>query len=700
MHLDKVKKIFKTAFRNCLIPITFLVFSFANIISCLVEPVNYGSLAEIVANDIQHIESEGGLIHLELSKKREDYNFIYTGRYYFDEMAKLNKKGKEYAVLKETNTTYVDGLDSKNLDIGYALGIVNIGSFSKLNISFVAGSVEEENYNDSTKENRCVISKSYAYAVLNNENYSTAIGKTVTYMGVHFLIDGVVEDNTFVNSGSENNEKFIALRYARISSKDLDYVYHIYLDPSRYLDNYSIFQRLFANVYRSVDDAYFTFKIHNGDWVLNDIDWYRINAKPGVNNKNIKNFLVIAVVAVVLGVSIGLISKLVIKRPYSGKESFFTFITSAFLYFAGLYIFRLIFNAKLIGGIHINIFTSYGVLFAFIYFLILLNSVLLPCVLLEKDKLIKPNELPLVSIIIPVYNGANYLKAAIQSALNQTYKNIEVIVVNDGSNDGGQTSAIGLSFTDPRFQFYEKENGGVSSALNYAIDKAKGKYICWLSHDDLLPPKKIEEQLYFLLAEENDKAIPYSKVVVIDENGQKRSWKSQLSYNRTTKFGGAIPSDYFKFKNLIFSSLLVPADYLKNNKFRLDLTYSQDTFAFFEMLKIGYELVYSKYGSTLYRVHSSQGSFTRVEQITDNAKKIDKYFKDYYKDTSDKLFMKAYLYNSSVKAARFDVYKEIVADLIKHRHEYRITVFNIVKSKLLTFFSKFLYKIKGKLLGR
>ena len=62
--------------------------------------------------------------------------------------------------------------------------------------------------------------------------------------------------------------------------------------------------------------------------------------------------------------------------------------------------------------------------------------------------------------------------------------------------------------------------------------------------------------------------------------------------------------------------------------------------------------------------------------------------------------MKAYLYNSSVKAARFDVYKEIVADLIKHRHEYKITAFNTIKSKLLTFFSKFLYKIKQKLLGR
>ena len=89
-----------------------------------------------------------------------------------------------------------------------------------------------------------------------------------------------------------------------------------------------------------------------------------------------------------------------------------------------------------------------------------------------------------VTIMIPVYNGSNYLKEAIESALAQTYKNKEVVVVNDGSTDDGKTAAIAKSFGN-KIKYYEKENGGVSTALNLGIKKATGDYICWLSHDDL-----------------------------------------------------------------------------------------------------------------------------------------------------------------------------------------------------------------------
>ena len=75
---------------------------------------------------------------------------------------------------------------------------------------------------------------------------------------------------------------------------------------------------------------------------------------------------------------------------------------------------------------------------------------------------------PLISIVIPVYNGSNFLREAIDSALAQTYKNIEIIVVNDGSADDGETERIALSYGD-KIRYFKKENGGVSSALNYGI---------------------------------------------------------------------------------------------------------------------------------------------------------------------------------------------------------------------------------------
>ena len=109
--------------------------------------------------------------------------------------------------------------------------------------------------------------------------------------------------------------------------------------------------------------------------------------------------------------------------------------------------------------------------------------------------------MPRVSIVIPVYNGANYLREAIDSALAQTLPHadaaIEIIVVNDGSRDGGATAEIARSYGE-RIRYIEKENGGVSSALNRGIAAMRGQWFCWLSHDDRYLPQKTATQLAFL----------------------------------------------------------------------------------------------------------------------------------------------------------------------------------------------------------
>ena len=101
---------------------------------------------------------------------------------------------------------------------------------------------------------------------------------------------------------------------------------------------------------------------------------------------------------------------------------------------------------------------------------------------------------PLVSIVIPVYNGSNFLAQAIDSALAQSHKNLEIIVVNDGSCDDGATERIALGYGD-KIRYFCKPNGGVSSALNFGIEKMKGEYFSWLSHDDLYAPDKVEREV-------------------------------------------------------------------------------------------------------------------------------------------------------------------------------------------------------------
>lgn len=125
---------------------------------------------------------------------------------------------------------------------------------------------------------------------------------------------------------------------------------------------------------------------------------------------------------------------------------------------------------------------------------------------------------PLVSIIIPVYNGANYMREAIDSALAQTYHNLEVIVVNDGSKDNGQTEEIANSYGD-RIRYFSKPNGGVSSALNMGIRNMRGTYFSWLSHDDVYEPNKVAKQVEALEGCDSQTII-YCDYSQIDEYSQ------------------------------------------------------------------------------------------------------------------------------------------------------------------------------------
>lgn len=139
---------------------------------------------------------------------------------------------------------------------------------------------------------------------------------------------------------------------------------------------------------------------------------------------------------------------------------------------------------------------------------------------------------PKISIVIPAYNASNYLAQAIDSALAQTYTNREIIVVNDGSRDGGATREIALSYGD-KIRYFEKENGGSSSALNRGIAEMTGEWFSWLSHDDLYLPEKLEAQVRYI----REKRIPeeelpghvfFSASELIDAEGKLiRPWDPQ-----------------------------------------------------------------------------------------------------------------------------------------------------------------------------
>lgn len=212
---------------------------------------------------------------------------------------------------------------------------------------------------------------------------------------------------------------------------------------------------------------------------------------------------------------------------------------------------------------------------------------------------------PLVSIAIPVYNGANYMREAIDSALNQTYSNIEVLVINDGSQDDGKTEEIALSYGD-RVRYFSKPNGGVASALNLALSKASGDYFCWLSHDDLYLPEKVKKEIDLLLSLPDSKSVAYCYYSVINNLGK---------YLYTPEPPQKVSPRQIAYQ-LIFvqwlhcCTILAPKSlYLESGGFREDLPTTQD---YDLLVKIALKYPFIELPEVLLkaRSHSEQGSLT------------------------------------------------------------------------------------------
>jgi len=249
------------------------------------------------------------------------------------------------------------------------------------------------------------------------------------------------------------------------------------------------------------------------------------------------------------------------------------------------------------------------------------NNILFYEMYLDKCKRRK-NFNPLVSIVIPVYNGSNYLSCAIDAALNQTYKNIEVIVVNDGSTDNKKSEKIAKKYGN-KIKYYYKDNGGVSSALNYGIERMNGDYFAWLSHDDFIEKNHIEKLVELVSCEGNEKVIPFSSFKVIDT-------KNNLDIKRTID-AQLVVMDYkmSKLKNYYSllqgeingGSVLIPKEaFEKYGYFDESLRITQERDMWSRLIK-EYHFINVPYDTASVRVHSNQVTTTAKDVVEKTEKK-------------------------------------------------------------------------------
>lgn len=165
------------------------------------------------------------------------------------------------------------------------------------------------------------------------------------------------------------------------------------------------------------------------------------------------------------------------------------------------------------------------------------------------------NNRPLVSIIVPAYNAEKYIEETVVSALRQTYRNIEMIVVDDGSTDHTAEIVKTLAVRDRRLAYTYQKNQGQSAARNAGIARAAGGYVAFLDADDLFLPKKIEEQVRHL-EENRDCGVSYCKIYHFYGDQ-----KNKLYY-----FDVGHPSGYL-FGELLRKNFINPLSVLVRKKF-------------------------------------------------------------------------------------------------------------------------------------
>lgn len=210
---------------------------------------------------------------------------------------------------------------------------------------------------------------------------------------------------------------------------------------------------------------------------------------------------------------------------------------------------------------------------------------------------------PRVSTIIPVWNGVDFLAEAVQSALDQTYDNHEIIVVNDGSCDNGATAAIARRYGD-KIRYFEKPNGGVATALNFAVEHMTGDYFSWLSHDDLYTPAKVSSHIRELAKQgDPDCCVLYGDYLVFTDDPDNANLVS---------IGSRPPSEFRLFitrENILHGcTLLVPrVAFLAYGGFNTSLKTTQDYDLWFRMAETC-QFIHQSVAGVKARRHQNQGT--------------------------------------------------------------------------------------------
>ena len=282
-----------------------------------------------------------------------------------------------------------------------------------------------------------------------------------------------------------------------------------------------------------------------------------------------------------------------------------------------------------------------------------------------KDKIDK-----MVSIIVPVYNVEKYLEQCINSIINQTYKNIEIILIDDGSTDNSGIICDEYAKKDNRIKVIHKDNEGISATRNRGIDESSGKYISFVDSDDYIE-KNMIEILYKDIEKENADIAVCNYIIVKDKNNIKKDKNNSynviiLSQNDALRMCFCNEFEFYLwnkiFKKTLFNEIKFPKG--KNSEERYTLP---------KLIDNSKKIIYDNRKLYYYRIRKNSIIHSN-EKINYDAIEADSYLLEYMKvnhKNLENISMESFINTN------FAIYNKMYIMKCKDKNKYKLITKNI-----------------------
>jgi len=288
----------------------------------------------------------------------------------------------------------------------------------------------------------------------------------------------------------------------------------------------------------------------------------------------------------------------------------------------------------------------------------------------------------LISIIMPIKNAEKYIRDSIQSILNQTYKNFEFIIIDDGSTDGSQK--IIESIKDDRIKFYKKESAGLIEQLNFGLGEAKGEFVARMDADDTVSPEKLEMQINYLL---NNKDIQLvgTNFTFIDENGKSIMPKKLPEEHRDIEFMMPFIDSVLHSSILTYKSVLIDSGGYDKEYYS-----AEDDELFLRLLSLGYKMHNIQRSLYRYRLVERPSEYYDMQKINYYKCSI-KYLDNHYTEKTGEYYLRMGLleyYRGSINKSREHLLKSLKYKGIKRKYFFRYIPVTFLGDKIVNFLRK------------